>query len=166
MTNTNDRFEYDVALFFAGPDRVVAQSLAQVFQTRNMNVLLDDYEATRQSGTDVLTHIGEIFRTKAWYCLLLISPHSPLKSWTDVERTSVQQHALRDPEEHILPILVEDNGGLGIGKVQAAIDVHDASVDSIVDLVDAKLGEIHSRPGPPSQSHDLRSGNVPPAHKA
>ena len=150
MTDRTDRFEYEVALLFAGEDREVAGRLADAFRARNMSVLLDDYDATQKPGTDILTHIAEIFRTRAWCCLLLFSRHYPLAQWTGKEQTLIQQHALRDAEEYILPVRLDDVG---------------ENFMESVELVEEKLREARRPSGPPSQSHDLRSGNVPPANE-
>jgi hypothetical protein len=144
-----DRLEFDVAISFAGEDRAAAGQLADAIRARTMSVLLDDYDATQKPGTDILTHIGEIFRTRAWCCLLLFSRHYPLAQWTEAEQTSVQQHALRDAEQYILPVRLAD------------LDKN--SMESVAALVEAKLREARRPSGPPSQSHDLRSGNVPSA---
>ena len=152
MTDRTDRFEYDVALLFAGEDREVAGRLADACRARTMSVLLDDYDATQKPGTDILTHIAEIFRTRAWCCLVLLSRRYPLAQWTAKEQTLVQQHALRDAEAYILPVRLDDLG--------------ENSMERIVELVEGKLREARRPSGPPSQSHDLRSGNVPSADES
>ena len=118
-----------------------------------MRILLDDYDTTQQPGTDILTHIAEIFRTRAWCCLLLLSQHYPLAQWTEAEQTSVQGHALRDAVEYVLPVRLDDR------------ELTASSLESLADLVEGKLGEGRRPAGPPPESHDLRSGNVPPANE-
>ena len=155
------RFEYDVALSFAAEDRATAEELASQLAARNIKVLRAEYQAAALGGSDFVTYIAEMYRTKARYCLLLISKHYPLKAWTEAERTSAREHALRDPEEYILPIGLDDTEVRGIVEVKGYRDLRQSSMESIVDLVEGKLQESKSRSGPPSQSHDLRSGNVP-----
>ena len=154
-------FEYDVALSFAAEDRATADELANQLAARNIKVLRAEYQAADLGGSDFLTYIAEIYRTKARFCLLLISKHYPLKAWTIAERTSAREHTLRDPEEYILPIRLDDTDVRGVAEVRGYRDLRQSSMESIVDLVQGKLQESKSRSGPPSQSHDLRSGNVP-----
>jgi hypothetical protein len=104
-----------------------------------------------------------MYRTKAQYCLLLISKHYPLNAWTEAERTSAREHALRDPDEYILPLRLDDSEIPGIKDVKGYQDLQQGSMESVVDLLEGKVRENKLRSGPPSQSHDLRSGNVPPA---
>ena len=156
-------FEYDVALSFAAADRVAAEDLAGLLAARNIKVLRAEYHAAERGGSDIVTYIAEMYRTKARYCLLLISKHYPLKAWTEAERTSAREHALRDPEEYILPVRLDDTEVPGMAEVKGYQDLRQGSIEGIVDLVEGKLQESTSLSRPPSQSHDLRSGNVPPA---
>jgi hypothetical protein len=156
-------FEYDVAVSFAAEDRAVAEELAGLLAARNIKVLRAEYHPAELGGSDFVTYIAEMYRTKALFCLLLISKHYPLKAWTEAERTSAREHALRDPDEYILPVRLDDSEIPGMQDVEGYQDVRPGSMDSVVDLLEGKLRENKSRSGPPSQSHDLRSGNVPPA---
>jgi hypothetical protein len=164
MTRENtDRFEYDVALSFAEEDRAVAKEFADMLGAKNTNVLLDEYHAVELGGSDFVTHIAELFRTKARYCVMLISQHYPLKKWTAVERTSTQVHALRDANEYIIPIQLDDVEVPGIRESPGYRDLREHTLESIVNLLEEKLADTRARSGPPSRSHDLRSGNVPSA---
>ncbi len=156
-------FEYDVAVSFATEDRAAAEELAGLLAARNIQVLRAEYHPDELGGSDFVTHIAEMYRTKAQYCLLLISKHYPLNAWTKAERASAREHALRDPDEYILPVRLDDSGIPGMQDVKGYQDVSHGSMESIVDLLEGKLRENKPRSGPPSQSHDLRSGNVPPA---
>ena len=90
---TTGPFEYDVALSFAGEDRAAAEEFAGLLRAKDMKVLLDEAQAAELGGSDFVTHIAELYRTKARYCVLLISRYYPLNAWTEVERTSAREHA-------------------------------------------------------------------------
>jgi hypothetical protein len=162
MTRDNyDQFEYDVALSFAGEDRAVAEEFASLLRAKDIRLLFDEYEAAELGGGDFVTHIAEIYRTKARYCVMFISQSYPLKKWTEAERTSAQEHALRDTNEYILPIRLDDTEVPGVRETTGYRDLRQHSMESIVNLLEEKLTETKARSGPPSQSHDLRSGNIP-----
>lgn len=146
---SNELFEYDVAVSFAGEDRATAEKLARLLQARNLTVLFDEYSAATLGGSDFVTHIAEIYRTKARYCVLLLSQHYPLKEWTRAEQAGAQEHALRDANEYIIPVQLD------------SADVREHSVESIADSVAERAAQPRGHSGPPHQSHDLRSGNVP-----
>ena len=158
---TNDPFEFDVALSFAKTERAIAGELAELLAARGRKVLRDEYTSTDRLGNDILDHLVNLYARKARYCVLLISRHYPLKQWTLSERTAVSQRSLRDAEEYILPVLLDDSDIPGLSDAAGTLNLRDGSLESIVNRLEQKLAETMFRPGPPSQSHDLRSGNVP-----
>ena len=156
-----DPFEYDVALSFAQENRAVAEELASLLRDKDIKVLFDEYPAAQPGSSDLVTHLAELFRTKARYCVMLISQHYPLKKWTQAERTSAQQHALRDANEYLIPVQLDQTEVPGIRETMAYRDLRQHSLESIADWLEQKLVETRDRSGPPPASHDLRSGNVP-----
>jgi hypothetical protein len=154
-------FEYDVALSFAPEDRDVAERFAELLIAKEIRVLSEEYEADKLGGGDFVTYVAELYRTKAWCCILFISQHYPLKKWTEAERTSAQEHALRDAAEYILPFRLDETDAPGVTETPGYRDLRQGSPESIVDWLEGKLAEIKDRSRPPSGSHDLRSGNVP-----
>ena len=161
MTDSRDAFEYDVALSFAEADQEVAGELAGLLRGRHIKVFLDEYTSLETWGKDILDHLVNLYARKARYCVLLISRHYPLASWTAAERTLARELALRDAEEYILPVQLDDIEVPGIREVEGYRDLRQDSLESIADVLAQKLHETKRRSGPPPQSHDLRSGNVP-----
>jgi hypothetical protein len=159
----NDLFEYDVVISFAGEDRTTAEEFSTLLRAKKVRVFMDEYQAVEFGGSDFVNHIAELYRTKGRYCVMLISVHYPLKKWTKAERISAQQHALRDADEYIIPLRLDGSEVTGVTEVKGYRDLRDHSLESVVALLEQKLAETQRRSGPPSQSHDLRSGNVPSA---
>jgi hypothetical protein len=156
-----DPFEYNVALSFAKEDRKVAEELAGLLHARNIKVLFDEYPSAEVGGSDFVTHLAELYRTKARYCVMLVSQHYPLKKWTESERNSAQQHALRDANEYLIPVQLDQSEVPGIREAASYRDLRQHSPESLVDWLEQKLAATSDRSGPPPRSHDLRSGNVP-----
>jgi hypothetical protein len=161
MTDKRGAFEYDVAISFAEADKAIAEELADRLNDKNIKVFFDEYRPTDLWGQEVVDHLVNLYARKARYCVLLISEHYPLKAWRRAERTSARERALRDAEEYILPIRLDDRDVPGLTEVKGYKDLRQDSMESIVDLLEGKLDEVRKRSGPPPQSHDLRSGNVP-----
>jgi hypothetical protein len=159
----NDPFEYDVALSFAGDDRVVAEEIRDLLISRNIHVFLDDYQAgdTKRPEQQLMDHLVNLYARKARYCVLLISRRYPLKSWTEAERTAMRELALRDPDEYILPIQLDDSKIPGITEAKGYTDLRQDPIEKIANLLEQKLQESRTRSRPPSPSHDLRSGSIP-----
>ncbi|HEX9838843.1 MAG TPA: TIR domain-containing protein [Anaerolineales bacterium] len=158
------QFEYDVALSFAGEDRAVAEKFADLLSKKNIDVFYDEYRVGDMWGKDLVDHLVNIYGRKARYCVMFISQYYPLKNWTEVERTSAQERAFRDANEYILPLQLDDTEVPGITEPTGYRDLHQHSMESIVNLLEQKLTETKDRSGPPPQSHDLRSGNIPSTH--
>jgi hypothetical protein len=151
---TNDRFAYHVALSFAQEGRAVAEKLANLLAARNIKALMAEAQFVEVGGSDFVTHVAELFRTKARYCVLIISEDYPLKAWTEKEQTFAREHALRDAGEYILALRLDDRGVL-------AETAGPAALEDIVDRLEDKLSQAEVRSSPPASSHDLRSGNIP-----
>jgi hypothetical protein len=160
----HDQFEYDVALSFASEDKGVADGFARLLVSKNITVLRDEYVAPELWGKDVVNHLVNIYSRKAHYCIMLISGYYPLRKWTEVERSSAQERAFRDADEYILPIRLDDSEVPGIAETTGYRDLRQHSMESIVNLLEQKLTQTKAQSGPPIQSHDLRSGNVPATH--
>ena len=165
MTDRRDAFEYDVAVSFAKADRAIAEELADLLQERSFKVYLDEYKSHDAWGRDVVDHLTNLYARKARYCILLISKQYPLKAWTEAERTSARERALRDAEEYIVPIQLDDVEVPGIAELKAFQELHQQPMESIVFWLEEKLNDAKSHSRPPSKSHDLRSGNVPSDEK-
>ena len=161
---STDPFEYDVALSYASEDLEVAGELARLLGDRGITVYRDEYSTDQTWGHDVVDHIVNLYARKARYCLLLISKHYPLRKWTEVERKQARERALRDAEEYVIPIPIGDYKIPGIREASGFDNFPQNSLDGIVELLEEKLTETRNTSGPPTKSHDLRSGNVPSTH--
>jgi len=167
MTGRNsDPFEYDVALSFAIEDRALAEELAKLLISRNITVFYDEYQAAQAErwGMDMVDHLVNLYARKARYCLLFISQHYSLHQWTKTERNSAQQRALRDAQEYILPLRLDDTDVPGINETAGYRDLRQHTLENVAGFLMQKLEESRDRSGPPAKSHDLRSGNVPSIH--
>jgi len=160
-----DQFEYDVALSFAGEDRAVAEAFGNLLINRKIEVFYDEYQVGELWGKDLVDHLVNIYARKARYCVMLISKYYPLKKWTEVEKRAAEERAFRDSNEYILPIKLDDTKVPGITETKGYRDLRQHSMESIVILLEQNLMQTKGQAGPPSQSHDLRSGNVPSKHR-
>jgi hypothetical protein len=162
---TDDPFEYDVALSFASEDKSIAEEFGDLLIKQDIKVFYDEYQVGDLWGKDLVDHLVNIYGRKARYCVMLISQYYPLKKWTELERTSAHERSFRDANEYILPIQLDDTKVPGITETTGYRDLRQHSMESIVNLLEQKLRETKGQSGPPSKSHDLRSGNIPSTHR-
>jgi hypothetical protein len=161
---TDDPFEYDVALSFASEDKSIAEEFGDLLIKQDIKVFYDEYQVGDLWGRDLVDHLVNIYARKARYCVMLISQYYPLKKWMELERTSAQERSFRDANEYILPIQLDDTEVPGITETTGYRDLRQHSMESIASVLEQKLIETKARSGLPSQSHDLRSGNISSTH--
>jgi hypothetical protein len=77
--------EYDVALSFAGEDRVFARSLNDYLEDADLSVFFDETEAARILGEDLEAFFGPIYESEADYVVAVLGPKYGVKRWTRFE---------------------------------------------------------------------------------
>lgn len=158
---TSDQFEYDVALSFASDNKALADELTRLLTGKDIQVFQDEYKADSHWGKNVVDHLVNLYARKARYCVLFLSQYYPLQKWTEEERRAAQEAAFRDAKEYILPLRVDNMEESGVTGTSGDLDLSERTMEHIAELLEQKLASTKSRSGPPPQSHDLRSGNVP-----
>src|SRR5207244_3233712 len=98
------RYDYDVTLSFAGEDRAYVEQVAAALYALGIRVFYDRYEQVDLWGKDLYTHLDDVYRKRARYCVVFISRHYGEKLWPNHERKSAQARAFEETSEYILPI--------------------------------------------------------------
>lgn len=88
MSLTDQDFEYDVALSFAGDYRDYVEQVADHLRAAKVRVFYDDYEKAALWGKDLHLHLDDIYQNRAQYCVMFISRSYKDKLWTNHERQS------------------------------------------------------------------------------
>lgn len=76
---------YDIALSFAGEERVYADALFGLLCDRELAVFYDKNEQFRILALDVEEYLGPIYRSEARFVVPLLSRNFPKKIWTKFE---------------------------------------------------------------------------------
>lgn len=137
---TQDDFGLDVALSFAGEDRDYVEQVAASLDERGVRYFYDKSEEAELWGKDLYTHLDEVYRRRARYCVMFISEAYGRKLWTNHERESAQARAFEENEEYILPARFDDTEIPGIRPTTGYIDLRGRSPESFADLICQKLG--------------------------
>jgi len=152
-----DQFEYDLALSFAGQDRAAAEEFAGLIRDKSLKIFYDEIQAGAPPEGEMLAHLVNIYKRKARYCVMFLSSDYPLKTWTEAQRTSVQQVALRDAHKYIVALPLDP------GRTPGDLNRRKRAMEDVINDLDGRWRETEAHPGPPPESSDLRSGNVPSA---
>jgi hypothetical protein len=138
---------YDVAISFAGEDRVKAQELAAALLTKGLKVFFDEYEQANLWGKDLYVHLSKVYKDEAKYCLMLLSQSYAQKQWTNHERRAAQARAFVENREYILPLRLDDADVDGILGTTGFLDARKLSTEAIVDAVMAKIRAYNTSHG-------------------
>lgn len=135
-----DRYEYDVALSFAGEDRQYADALAESVRKRLVRVFYDAYEQADLWGKNLYTHLQEVYTRKARYCVMFASQQYAAKVWTSHEREAAQERALHEKgAEYILPVRIDDTRIPGLSSSIAYLSIQ-IGIEQVADLLIQKVG--------------------------
>ena len=134
-----NKFEYDVALSFAGEDRLYVEEVAKYLKEKGIKVFYDDYEKTGLWGKDLYVYLDEVYQKKARYCVMFLSCHYAEKLWTNHERKSAQARAFIEKGEYILPARFDNTEIPGISPTIGYIDLRSLEPDKFGKLIMEKL---------------------------
>jgi hypothetical protein len=139
---SEEQYDYDVALSFAGEDRAYVRQVADALHGLGVRVFYDRYESAELWGKDLYTHLDEIYRKRSRYCVMFISRHYAERVWTGHERASVQARALESAQEYLLPARFDDTEIPGLRPTTGCIDLTETEPEELASLVVEKLGLI------------------------
>lgn len=130
---------YDVCLSFAGEDRPYVDRVARALQAMGLRVFYDKYEQSVLWGKDLYTHLDEIYRLRARFCVVFVSAHYKKKLWTNHERRSAQARALLENDEYILPVIMDETQVPGLLPTIGFIDGRTTTPRAIAEMVRDKV---------------------------
>lgn len=139
VLSAKDKYEYDVALSFAGEDRAYVDIIANKLKSRGIKVFYDHFETSKLWGKDLYQCLNKIYKDKARYCVIFVSDSYKNKSWTKHELKSAQNRAFIENEEYILPVFLENVKLDGLNDTIGYINASDFSESEITDLIIEKL---------------------------
>jgi len=142
---SNHKYEYDVALSFAGEERAYVEKVAFILKTNKIKVFYDAFEEAKLWGKNLYEYLDEIYQRKAKYCIIFISKNYAEKLWTTHERKSAQERAFKDNEEYILPVRFDNTDIPGIRSTVGYVDLHNKSPEELCDLIKQKLKDSQSK---------------------
>jgi len=135
----NKRYEYDVALSFAGENRAYVEEVANSLKVKNVKVFYDLFEEANLWGKNLYEYLSEIYQNKARYTVLFVSSFYNKKLWTNHERVSMQARAFQESSEYILPARFDDTEIPGILKTIGYISLKNRTPEELAVLIENKL---------------------------
>ena len=136
------KFEYDVALSFAGEDRDYVEKIANALKDKGVRVFYDKFEVSNLFGKDLYQYLSHIYKDTAKYCMIFVSKYYKEKTWTKHELRSAQNRAFNENREYILPVLLEDIQIDGLLDTVGYIKASEYSISEIVEITVGKLDDL------------------------
>ncbi len=130
-------FEYDVCLSFAGEQRDYVERVYNALKSKGVRAFYDKAEPANLWGKNLYTHLNEVYRDQARYCVMFISKEYAQKQWTSHEREGAQARAFRENREYILRF--DSTEIPGLNETVSYISVRDYTPEDLADLIVQKL---------------------------
>jgi predicted Zn-dependent protease len=140
-TEQSARFDYDIALSFAGADRVPAEQLATELRCRGLAVFYDEFGRADLWGKNLQIYLPELYRLRARYCVVFLSSHYSESRWTRLELEAALAREFEDGREYVLPIRLDSAPVQGILPTRAYVEWREETPQSLADLVTQKLAK-------------------------
>lgn len=135
----NQKLQYDVAVSFAGEDRIIVEELVDLLVSRGISVFYDSQQQAQLWGKDLYQYLDEIYSNSAKFCIIFVSESYIKKAWPKHELKSAQSRAFKQSSEYILPIKLDDTELPGIAETLGYIDARNTSVAEIASFLITKL---------------------------
>jgi hypothetical protein len=137
---SNEGLDFDVALSFAGEDRVYVDEVAKHLADAKARVFYDEFQTVALWGKDLTEHLQDIYQNQARFCVLFISQHYVNKPWPTHERRSALARALVAKTEYLLPARFDDSTVPGLQPTISYVDLRKLRPKEFAALVLAKIG--------------------------
>lgn len=131
--------DFDIALSFAGEDRVYVDKIANLLRNRGVKVFYDRFEETELWGKDLYVYLTDLYHKRAQFTIMFISASYGAKLWTNLERKAAQARAFQEAQEYILPARFDDTEIPGVLPTTGYISLIGRSPEDFVSLITRKL---------------------------
>ncbi|GAA3384954.1 tetratricopeptide repeat protein [Cryptosporangium minutisporangium] len=137
-----NRFEWDVALSFAGAQRAYVERVAAALRAAGVRCFYDVDEQVALWGEHLAEVLPAIYAERARAVVLFISAEYAARQWTRLERRSALVRAAREQSEYVLPARFDDTQLPGILSDLVTVDLRSRSPEEFADLVVDKLSKL------------------------
>lgn len=133
------KYEYDIALSFAGENRIYVEKVAKFLKKNNISVFYDKYEQVNLWGKDLYQHLNNVYKNKSQFCVVFVSEFYAKKLWTNHELKSAQERAFNENKEYILPVRFDETIIPGLNSTTGYINLNNVSEKGLSEMIINKL---------------------------
>jgi hypothetical protein len=140
VTESDESFEYDFAVSFAGEQRAYVESVVRGMGS-DVKVFYDEDQKAKFWGENLIDLLTDIYQHKARFVVMFVSAAYAEKMWPNVERQSAMAMAARRRSAYILPIRMDDTELPGLLPTIGYLDARHEGLSGIVQILHQKLGQ-------------------------
>jgi len=134
-----EKYEYDIAVSFAGENREYVEQVVRALQNYGVNVFYDKDKEVEMIGEDLFEYFADIFTNKSKYIAIFISEYYNKKIWTKHEFGSMKGRIL-NAKKDIFLIKFDNTNLLGIPETMYYVDANKKTPIEIADMLVEKTG--------------------------
>ena len=131
---------YEVALSFAGAQRVYVEQVAQTLQNRDIAVFYDEFEKIQLWGKSLAEELQAVYEHRASRVVIFVSKEWVEKAWPRHERQAALSRAVQESSEYILPVRFDDTPVPGLPSDVMYLRAEDYEPAALASMIAEKLG--------------------------
>ena len=147
--NTEQQFEYDIAISYAGEDSAFVEQVAHRLHAHGVRLFFGPQRVTNLWGRDLTVEFAEIFSRRSRRVLMFISQHYARKFWPQQEAAAAFAGHLRHHERIILPVRFDDTEVPGLLPTIGYVDARHLTPLDVANETITLLTSLGLRIGPP-----------------
>jgi hypothetical protein len=141
VTEIGRPYEFDVALSYAGEDRLYVHEVAKYLHAKNIRVFYDEFFTAELWGQDLYSYLDTVYRERSRFTVVFISQSYVSKPWPSHERQSAQARALNELGPYLLPVRFDDSVLPGLRPTVSFIEASRVTPEQLAELIIDKLAD-------------------------
>ena len=101
--------KYEVALSFAGEQRLYVEEVARTLQSRGVSVFFDKFETVQLWGKHLAEELQSVYEGRASLAVMFISADYVEKMWPRHARIAILSRAVEERGVYVLPVRFDDS---------------------------------------------------------
>ncbi|KJS67419.1 MAG: hypothetical protein JL50_08695 [Peptococcaceae bacterium BICA1-7] len=135
----NTSYPWDVAVSFAGEDRVYVEELKRKLNSRGYTVFYDFDLQYQLWGENLERKLSDVYKHDAQYMVIFLSQHYPQKDWTRFEFEIGKEASEKRTAVYLLPLLLDDTHIVGLSRDIGFFDLRKHTMDEAVEALVEKI---------------------------
>ena len=133
-------WKYDLAISFAGAQRVIAEEISVFLRDEGISVFYDEFVPDELWGADLPEHLYKVYSEQARFCLMLVSKEYVEREWTVWEKRAAIDRLLRERgKTYVLPLRCDEAEVPSVLARIGGLDLTRRSLDEVKALLLKKL---------------------------